>query len=425
MKDQRLLTIFLITFTSILGFSLILPLIPYYGDTYNASDSLIGVLIASYAIAQLIGAPLLGRLSDSAGRRPTLMVSVAGTMVSLLVFGAADFLGRWLVDGGILPNANVNTVILVILFVSRITDGLTGGNIAVAQAYITDVTDEENRSRGLALIGVAFGVGFIFGPAAGGFLSRFGLAVPALVAASIAGISLLLVILRLPETLSEEERGQRRSAGRRANLERFRAVFGRPLLGPLIGTTFFFNMAYIMLQTVFTLYALRRFNLNELEAGIILTYVGVVAVIVQGGLIGPITKQVNEFTLIVGCTLGMALSLLGWGLAASIPALLAVLAGVSFFGGVMNVVLRTAVTKVVEREDFGGALGIQAATESSTRALSPLIGGVLIGQFGTSAPGIFGFVVLLLLTPYLYVRFITKKPQLPHKEAPAEAATDR
>ena len=151
MNNNRLLIIFVIVFVDLLGFSLILPLLPYYAATFGADAFVTGLLVASYAVAQFIGAPILGRLSDRFGRRPILLVSILGTFIGFLLLGVAGAL--WM------------------LFVSRVIDGLTGGNISVAQAYITDVTNQKNRAKGLGMIGAAFGLGFIIGPAVGGALS--------------------------------------------------------------------------------------------------------------------------------------------------------------------------------------------------------------------------------------------------------------
>ena len=181
MKNKPLFSIFLIVFIDMLGFGLILPLLPYYAETFGASDTVIGLLVASYAAAQLIGAPLLGRLSDRFGRRPILLISLVGTLLGFLLLGFAST--------------------LFILFAARILDGITGGNISVAQAYISDVTDSKNRAKGLGMIGAAFGLGFIIGPATGGLLSQWGYAVPAFAAAGLVAINLLMVALWLPESL--------------------------------------------------------------------------------------------------------------------------------------------------------------------------------------------------------------------------------
>ena len=177
MFNQRTSIIYLIVFVDLLGFSLILPLLPFYAETYEANPTMIGLLVASYAAAQLIGAPILGRLSDRFGRRPVLIISIFGTFIGFLILGFANS--------------------LTMLFISRLLDGFTGGNISVAQAYITDTTDEKNRTKGLGLLGAAFGLGFIIGPAIGGLLSVYGFAVPAFAAAGFSLLSLLGVIFLL------------------------------------------------------------------------------------------------------------------------------------------------------------------------------------------------------------------------------------
>ena len=166
--------------------ALILPLLPYYAKTFGANGFVTGVLVSSYAAMQLLGAPVLGRLSDRFGRRPVLLLSIFGTFIGFLLLGFATTL--WM------------------LFASRLIDGITGGNISVAQAYISDVTDPKDRAKSLGLIGAAFGLGFIIGPVTGGVLSQWGYAIPAFVAAGLAFINLLLVFFWLPESLTPERR---------------------------------------------------------------------------------------------------------------------------------------------------------------------------------------------------------------------------
>jgi DHA1 family tetracycline resistance protein-like MFS transporter len=180
---KRLFSVFLIVFIDLLGFSIILPLLPFYAETFGASPTVVGLLVAIYAAAQMVGSPILGRLSDKFGRRPILLVSIFGSALGFIFLGIANS--------------------LLVLFFARFFDGITGGNISVAQAYITDVTDEKNRSRGLGLIGAAFGLGFIIGPALGGVLSQWGYAVPAFAAAGVAFVNLGMVWFWLPESLTE------------------------------------------------------------------------------------------------------------------------------------------------------------------------------------------------------------------------------
>src|SRR5512141_2861008 len=220
MNNKRLFSIILVVFIDLLGFSLILPLLPYYAKTFGANQTVTGLLIASYALMQLIGAPILGRLSDRFGRRPVLLLSVFGTFVGFLLLGFANAL--WM------------------LFVSRIIDGLTGGNLSVAQAYISDVTDAKDRSKGLGMIGAAFGLGFIIGPVTGGLLSQFGYGVPAFVAAVMSFANLALIYFWLPESLTLEKRASTTDKKPAVTLGALLTALKRPFTGSLLVTRFFF-----------------------------------------------------------------------------------------------------------------------------------------------------------------------------------------
>ena len=398
MKNKPLFSIFLIVFIDMLGFGLILPLLPYYAETFGASDTIIGLLVASYAAAQLIGAPILGRLSDRFGRRPVLLVSLLGTLLGFLLLGFAGT--------------------LFILFVARILDGLTGGNISVAQAYISDVTDAKNRAKGLGMIGAAFGLGFIIGPASGGLLSQWGYAVPAFVAAGLVAINLLMVAFWLPESLTPEKRSSATEKRPAINLSALLAALKRPISGSLLITRFFFGLAFSIFQTIFSLYALRRFNLDATQTGFILTYVGVLSVIVQGGLVGRLSQRFRDDVLIFASVGIMALSLLGWALTPSVTVLLIVLAPTAFAGGVLNTVLSSALTKAVEQQEIGGILGLSTSIESATRVIAPTLGGVLLERLGAWSPGAFSAALLAGLFIYVWVT-IFNHPTLKVENNPA------
>ncbi|MFZ0532819.1 MAG: MFS transporter [Anaerolineales bacterium] len=404
MKNSRLMTIFLIVFIDLLGFSLILPLLPFYAETYGATAMIVGLLVASYAAAQLIGAPLLGRLSDRFGRRPVLLLSVAGTFTGFLLLGFADPLGR-LVAGLVAPKA-ANAFILGVLFFSRILDGLTGGNISVAQAYITDITDEQNRARGLGMIGAAFGLGFIIGPAAGGALSKWGYSLPAFVAASVAFINLILIISLLPESLSPDQRNaaslQRRPP---INLKALQQALNRPKVGPLLYLRFFYGLAFATFQSIFALYA-QAIGLSSQTTGFVLAYVGVLSVIVQGGLIGLLTRRFRENVLMISGLWIMTGALLAWAFTYQLWLLLIVLLPLAFAGGVLNTVIQSVITKSVESEEVGGILGITTSLEAVTRVIAPSAGGFLLQNLGIWAPGVFSAILMGLGVAFSYWRII-------------------
>ncbi|HSL44032.1 MAG TPA: MFS transporter [Anaerolineales bacterium] len=381
MNNRYLFSIILVVFIDLLGFSLIIPLLPYYAETFNASDTTIGLLLASYAAAQLIGAPLLGRASDRYGRRPILLISIFGTFLGFLLFGFAES--------------------LAMLFASRILQGLTGGNLSVAQAYITDVTDARSRNRGLGMIGAAFGLGFIIGPALGGLLSNISYHVPAFVAAALSFVNLLLIAFWLPESLTPERRAQLTQKKPVFSFDALLQALKHPLTGPLLITRFLYSLAFVILQSIFSLFALRRFNMSVVATGFVLTYVGVVSVITQAWLVGKLSQRFRDTALIQGGLLGLGLGLLLWAFAPSVPMLVFSTTPVALAGGLLNTVLPSALTKTVEPQEVGGILGLSTSVESSTRVIAPLLGGFLLENISYWAPGMFG--ALLLFMTFAYV----------------------
>ena len=404
MKNSRLFTIFLIVFIDLLGFSLILPLLPYYAEAYSATPALVGLLVASYAAAQLIGAPLLGRLSDRIGRRPVLLFSVAGTMAGFLLLGFAAPLGRLLAD--LVAPGSANVLTLAILFVSRIIDGLTGGNLTVAQAYISDVTDEQNRAKGLGMIGAAFGLGFIIGPAAGGALSQFGYNIPAFAAAGVSLLNLAAIFFFLPESLTAE--GREALAARKHlpfTLKAMLSVLRRPKVGPLLHVRLFYGLAFATFQSIFSLFA-QSIGLTSQATGYVLAYVGVLSVITQAGLIGMLTRRFRENWLITMGLWVMAFSLTAWAFTSQLWVLLIVMLPLALSGGVLNTVIQSSISKSVSREEVGGILGVSASLEAITRVIAPTVGGLLLERIGRFAPGIFSALLMVWAVSFAYRHII-------------------
>jgi DHA1 family tetracycline resistance protein-like MFS transporter len=400
-KNKALIPIFLVVFVDLLGFSLILPLLPYLARDFQASDFQTGLLVAVYAAASLVGSPFLGRLSDRYGRRPLLLVSIAGTVVGFVILALANNL--WM------------------LFLARIIDGLTAGNISIAQAYISDVTTAKDRARGLGLIGAAFGLGFIIGPAAGGALSQVSYATPALVATALSSLNLLMVARWLPESLSPEQRAEIARQHRPAiSLNALASALRRPQVGPLLQTRFFFGLAFSLFQSIFSLYALERFELDAVHTGYVLAYVGLLAVFTQGFLIGRLTNRFSEPALIFSATLLMSAGLLGWALAPTMIVLLVIMAPIAIAGGVLNTVINSAISKSVPGHEIGGMLGVSASLEALTRVFSPSLGGLLlevVGQrygstAGTAAPGLLSAILMAWLVGYVYRRILHGHPLL-------------
>lgn len=387
--NKRLLNVGLIVLIDMLGFALIVPLLTFYADSFGATELQTGLLVSSYALMQMIGAPILGRLSDKYGRRPVFLISIFGTFIGFLILGFANSLW-W-------------------LFASRILSGLTAGNISVAQAYIADVTDEKNRARGMGMIGAAFGIGFILGPAIGGTLSVYGFAVPAFVAAGLTFINLIAVYFWLPESLTEERRAELASQ-KKADVS-FKALIvalQRPLVGPLLWVRFGFAVAFNSFQTVFPLYVLYKFDLNAQQTGYILAYLGIVLVVMQGGVIGPLSERFKESNLLVIFLTFALVGMIGWAFTPNVTLLLVAMFPMAIGAGSFNALINSAISKAVTRDEIGGMLGFGAGLESSTRIVMPALASYLLGAYGTSTPGYLGSVVMFIVVVYAYVNLILR-----------------
>jgi len=335
-------------------------------------------------------------------------LSVGGTFVGFLFLGFAEPIGRAM--AGLFASSAVNAFIIGTLFFSRILDGLTGGNITVAQAYITDITDEKNRASGLGIIGAAFGLGFVIGPAVGGLLSRWGYSVPALAAAGLSFLNLLSIFFFLPESLTKERR-QAISLQRRPpfTLKALGVALNRPKVGPLLHVRFFFGLAFAMFQSIFSLYAQYKLGLNSQTTGYVLAYVGVLSVLVQGVGIRLVTKRFRENAIIITALWLMVFGLAGWAVTPNLPVMLVVILPLSLGGGTLNTVINSAVTKAVSRDEIGGTLGISASLVSLTRVIAPTVGGFLLGGLGAWAPGLVSALLMLWAVWFAYRRIIHLK----------------
>ncbi len=391
MKRQPLAILFVYVVVELLGFSLILPLLPYFARQFSASPLVIGLLGSSNALAQVIGAPIIGRLSDRWGRRPLLLVGTAASFAGFVMLGLARS--------------------LPLLFASRVLDGLLGGNLALAQAYITDVTDEASRAKSLGILGAAFGIGFIIGPAAGGFLSGWGTWVPATVAAGLSLLNFGWVLAALPESLTPERRA---ALAVRPNPPvtgaALLAALRRPLVGPLLHTRLFYSLAFGVFQASFALWALNRLGYSSQSTGYVLAYVGLLSVLVQGLAMGKLTKRFRERTLIVGGLALLAASLLAWGFVTRTWMLLVVLAPTALAAGVLNVSLTSALTKASSPEDMGGTLGIATSLQSLTGIVAPVVGGLLLERVGAWSLGALGAVILAWLATFAARRIASARP---------------
>lgn len=388
---RRLAIIFGFVFIDLLGYSLILPLLPYIAERFSATPTQVGLLLTANALAQMIAAPTIGRLSDRWGRRPLLIISVAGTFAAFLLFSFSNS--------------------LLMLFISRVLDGLLGGNTALAKAYITDITDTQNRARGLGLIGAAFGLGFIIGPFSGGQLSQLGYRVPGLVAAALSLINLLAVILWIPESLPEDERNvSKNRAFTRFNIKNLLDTMKIPCVGELLFINIWFSLAFMLFQVNFVLVAKESLNLSAQTTSMLLSLVGVLSVITQGFIVGWITKKVPETRLIFVTTLVLMLGLLGWGFAETVWQYVVLIIPIAITAGLFNVSLTSLLTKSTYKESVGGTLGLAQSQQTFAQVITPLVGGALIQYFGGYAVGLLA-AFLLAVSAILERKNLINLPQ--------------
>jgi DHA1 family tetracycline resistance protein-like MFS transporter len=363
MKRSPLVVIFTTVFIDLVGFGIVIPVLPFYaeGTRFNATPRTVGLLFASYSIMQLVFSPILGRLSDRYGRRPVLLISILGTGIGFLILGFATTL--WM------------------LFVGRILDGITGGNISTAQAYIADITTKEDRAKGMGLVGAAFGLGFIFGPAIGGLLSRWGIEVPFLFAAGLCFANATLLYFTLPETVTRDHPARISAAGGRGFTQLINSLT-QPRLGFVLTIYFLFIVAFSIMTTSFSLYTMFRFGYDALHNGYLFAYVGIIAVIIQGGLIGRLVKRFGELPLVVVGALFFAASLFAVPFVGpNTGGLLALLVGGGIFSmgnSLSTPALTSLASKSVGPAEQGSVLGVTQSAASLARAVGPSLAALLI-----------------------------------------------
>ena len=426
---KRVLPIFVIVLVDLLGLTIIIPLLPLYATAFGANAFMIGLLGATYPFMQFIGAPILGRLSDQYGRKPVLVVSQIGTLIGFIVLGFASA--------------------LPILFLSRIIDGLSGANIATAQAAISDVTNEKTRTQGLGLIGAAFGLGFIIGP----IIAFVALALtgndyraPAFAAAAFSLISILLTAFWFKETLPAERRGRSKRAG--LSFGAMAQSLRHPAVGLLLFLIFAQQLAFGGFEQILSIFTLNRLGLNASGNAIIFVFVGIIIVAVQGGLVGRWSRAYGDRNMIFA---GLGLLAIGLTLIAFTPNqpppwyskaalnselsspqggfegeapsavetavelpddtntgwfgllwILVAMVPVAIGGGVLQPTINSLITKRVESVDIGGMLGISAAFLSAANALAPVMGGAIFEAIGPTAlfliwGGLMGILLLVAL----------------------------
>lgn len=382
-NNKSLFTIFIIVFVDLLGFGLILPLLPYIGEKYGANEFQIGILGATYSFFQFISSPILGRLSDRYGRKKLLIISQIGSVLGyvLLAFGNS----------------------LPLIFVSRMIDGATGGNISIAQAYIADVTDEKDRAQGMGLIGAAFGLGFIFGPLTGGLLSRFGFWLPAVFAACIGLITVFLTARTLIESVNITKAIHSKKTS--FTLSEFVNITRIYPLGTIAVTFFILNTAFSVMQGNFALWMERAFKFGPTETSYYFTFIGILGVFVQIKVLPAVIKRFREVKIIVYSVFFMSVAFLTLPFMSNPILLLIPLTLFPFSNGLANPSLQAFASEHVHKEEYGGTLGLLQSFGSLGRIIGPIMGGWIFYVFGKDAAFFTSGYILFILGIYLIQRF--------------------
>jgi DHA1 family tetracycline resistance protein-like MFS transporter len=397
-KRSPLVIIFITIFIDLVGFGIVIPVLPLYAERYGASETVIGLLIAIYSVMQFVCAPVLGRISDLVGRRPVLLVSLIGTSVGFLLMGLATHLPSGIAMFGL-------SATLIWLFLARIIDGISGGNISTAQAYIADVTPREQRSRGMGLIGAAFGLGFIFGPAIGGVMSGISPEAPFFFASALAALNATALYFMLPESLAAEHRGE---AARRLGMIDAFSGSGNGHLKAVMATYFFATLAFAMLTATYALFASERFQFDAIHTGAMFAYVGVLGAVIQGGLLGKLVRAFGENRLAVVGTAIFAVSLFALPMSASVLALALASTGIAIGNSLVTPTLNGMASKGAGPEAQGSILGIMSSVASLARIIGPILGGFLLerdvtafgrsmGHYGRTPFWVGGAIMLIAL----------------------------
>jgi MFS transporter, DHA1 family, tetracycline resistance protein len=396
MKKSPLAIILLIVFIDLIGFGMVIPILPLYAQSFAASEWQIGLLLGSYSFMQFLASPILGGISDRFGRKPVLLGSLLGSAAGYILM------------------ANAHS--LAMLFLARIIAGISGASVATASAYIADITPPENRSRRIGLIGAAFGVGFVFGPALGGFLSLISPVAPFWFAAAVALANGLAVIALLPEPKQHADRLQSLKGA-----EIWSGSFGR-WLAFLVATYFVAIAGFAIVTMIYPQVSNRRFNLTQSQISWIFVVLGLVGALIQGGAIGRLTKRFGDYRLAVVGLAVMAASLALMPLATTIPLFLLFTIGLAIGNSLSQPTINAMASKAAHAGVQGRVLGTLQSAGSLGRVCGPAVGGFLLASDHTRPPIEYGntpFLMGALVMAFAFVVSLALRGAEPAQTEPA------
>ena len=391
--------VFVTVLIDLIGFGIVIPLLPVYVTSLDSSPTVVGFVMASFTLMQFIFNPVFGRMSDRHGRRPFIMLGLLGSFVSYIMFAFA---------GSVL-----------VLLASRLLAGVFNANVAVAQAYVSDVTPSDQRAKGMGMIGAAFGIGFTFGPMIGGvsaglgehFLgSVWGFRLPGLVAAGFSLLAFVWAWVRLEESLPVEARS--RPAERRARFatENLRLALARPMLAPLLILFFLEVFSFANFEASFVLFGDARWGFTKMQAGLYIGYVGIISAMIQGGLIGRLTKRFGETRLLSAGFLLLSLGLFLLPLSASPSLVLLTLAPIPMGIALINPTVPATISRLARPEERGGLLGLSQGVASLGRIIGQPYGTTVFQHAGMAVPFYSGAVLMAIA---FVVSLVTLHPPAP------------
>ena len=377
-----MLVIFLIVFIDLVGFGIVIPLLPFYGEHFQADPFTVSMLMATYSLGQFIAAPFWGGLSDRMGRKPILLISLVGSVFSYTWLAYATSL--WA------------------LFAARAIGGLMAGNISTAFAYIADITTPENRAKGMGLVGAAFGLGFIAGPAIGGILAgpdplTADYTSPALAAAGLSLTALLFALVMMKESLSPEHMEELKNKPKNGRFADFIETVNKPGVGLLIALSFLATFVFAGMETTFAMWSRRQLGWGPEQNGYLFAFIGIVAAALQGGAVGRLAKHFGEANLIVQGAFALAIGMALIPFCTTVEALVGAMVIVAYGFSVINPSLNSLISLKTEKTSQGTVMGSARSATTMARVVGPLWAGFLFASMGKDWPYWAGTVVMVIV----------------------------
>jgi DHA1 family tetracycline resistance protein-like MFS transporter len=360
--NPDILPAFMINLVDVLGMTIIIPLLPFYAEKFGGSPLAVGMLVSVFAFCQLIGGPVLGKLSDSMGRKPLLIISQLGTLIGFIILALSQNL-FW-------------------VFVSRVIDGLTAGNISLVQAHISDTTTPEDRAKSFAMLGIAFGIGFFIGPAISGFLSQYSYHYPIYVAAALSALSIVMTMKFMPDRKGKSVESPLASK-EILDVDLYVRYFKVPKLSAILCLWLLYALAFAVFTSGFALFAERQFSTTAhhfgvKEVGFVLCYVGFLSMVLPVAFTGRLTKTLGDHRTV---QLGLITLTAGYGMFGFIHGVIGIIISctlTAFGGGILRPVLTSMITKCAPRSEQGAVLGISQSLMSFAQVIAPIASGILI-----------------------------------------------